>query len=223
MDSEQLHKHIHSTYVSLRVGIGVIAFLLPLLLWGIGSLLKIELQTSMSAYYHTRMRDVFVGCLFAIGAFLYLYKGFSVQENQALNLAGLFAIGIALLPTHVPIDGTADFTSPRLHTVCAVSFFTLIAYVCWFRAEDTLKKMKNVKRRAMYRQTYRTLSGLMVLLPCAGAFLIFVLDKGRDYNESRVVFVIEMAAIWVFAAFWMIKGREIFITEKVDECVVDCG
>jgi hypothetical protein len=54
----------------------------------------------MSAYYHSgggAMRDEFVGILFAVGAFLCLYKGFTTFE-YALNLAGAFVIGVAAFP-----------------------------------------------------------------------------------------------------------------------------
>src|SRR5688572_33391886 len=43
----------------------------------------------------TPMRSWFVGPLFVLGVFLYLYKGFSHLENKLLNAAGLFALGVA--------------------------------------------------------------------------------------------------------------------------------
>ncbi len=45
------------------------------------------------------MRSWFVGILFVLGIFLYLYKGFSTLENCLLNIAGLSALGVALFPT----------------------------------------------------------------------------------------------------------------------------
>src|SRR5688500_3060530 len=77
MASPDLDRHISLTYRNLRVGMGVLAVAFPLLLWWIGLVCSVELQRSISAYYHTSMRDVFVGVLFAVGAYLYLYKGFS--------------------------------------------------------------------------------------------------------------------------------------------------
>ena len=90
---EQLQKHITGTYTSLRWGLVAIAVTLPLILW-IGGYLRqgLPLQGSMSAYYHNSMRDVFVGALFGISACLYFYKGYSLWENRALNLAGISTV-----------------------------------------------------------------------------------------------------------------------------------
>ena len=44
------------------------------------------------------MRIWSVGILFVVAAFLYLYKGFTPFENYALNVAGVCALGVALVP-----------------------------------------------------------------------------------------------------------------------------
>ena len=139
MSKNNLDNHILETYFILRVGMGIIGLLFPLVLWFVGLGLGIDLQGSMSAYYHTPMRNVFVGFLFAIGPFLYLYKGFSGQEDLTLNLAGIFALGIALFPTEPTFELECEtFTAGYIHGVSALSFFFAIAYVCLFRASDTL-------------------------------------------------------------------------------------
>ncbi len=62
VSSEKLRRHFESTYLSLRIGIAAIGAALPVALW-VGALLLdgSSLQNSMSAYYYTGMRDVFVG------------------------------------------------------------------------------------------------------------------------------------------------------------------
>lgn len=45
------------------------------------------------------MRDVMVGILFALGVFLFSYKGYGREDDVAGNLARLFVIGTALFPT----------------------------------------------------------------------------------------------------------------------------
>lgn len=50
------------------------------------------------------MRNVFVGLLFSTAAVLYLYKGFSEKENIALNVASIFLLVVALVPTSITID-----------------------------------------------------------------------------------------------------------------------
>src|SRR5215207_516937 len=103
-DKEALRKHIYSTYLAQRYGMAVIAFAFPLLLYVAGKLNGLPLQGSMSAYYWASnggdppVRVWFVGGLFAVGSFLMLYKGYTRREDWALNLAALFAIGVALFP-----------------------------------------------------------------------------------------------------------------------------
>jgi hypothetical protein len=102
MKPKHLQAHITASYTTLRIGMGVLAIVLPFLLWIAGHLLAdLPLQGSMSAYYHAgggAVRDGFVGALFAIGVFLMLYKGFTAFENWALNLAGGFLLIVALVP-----------------------------------------------------------------------------------------------------------------------------
>jgi len=208
---DELLRSIKATYRVLRLGLGWTAIGLPLTLWLVGLARGVALRESMSAYYHTNMQDVFVGALFAAGAGLVLYQGFSRTENVMLNLAGLFAIGVALFPTE------ADAGRLTVHGVCAVLFFVCLAYVAVFRATDTLTLVKNPKRVKGYKATYRLLGGLMLALPAAAAILVSVFEYGRPNDDSKVVFFIEFAAIWAFGLFWLVKSREISRTQKEQE------
>lgn len=60
---------------------------------------------SVSAYYYTPVRNVFVGALVAFGAALIAYHGPTREEEALLNLAGSMAIVIAFVPT-VPASCT---------------------------------------------------------------------------------------------------------------------
>jgi hypothetical protein len=89
----ELRGHFESTYYSFRLGIAVIGVILPAMLWQGGmAFASIPLLGSMSAYYYTGMRDVFVGALCAVGVALYHYKGFSKAENLPWNAAGGLAV-----------------------------------------------------------------------------------------------------------------------------------
>jgi hypothetical protein len=86
------HTHLTRSYLSLRKTVGWIGILLPLVLM-IGAYLFINEPIALkniSLYYHTGMRDVFVGVLCAIALFLFFYKGYDRLDNLAANLAGLF-------------------------------------------------------------------------------------------------------------------------------------
>ena len=89
MTRDELQHHMFATYTTLRIGLAVIAFAFPILLWLGGRVIGLPLQDSMSAYYHAfaadgqSMRNWFVGILFAVGVILYLYQGYSYRENYA--------------------------------------------------------------------------------------------------------------------------------------------
>jgi hypothetical protein len=57
------------------------------------------LQDSISAYYFTPVRAIFVASLFIVGFALIAYKGHNVWEDFLLNIAGMFAPIVAIVPT----------------------------------------------------------------------------------------------------------------------------
>jgi len=117
---------VHS-YLFLRRAIGLIGLGLPAVLI-IGKLIVQGggLQDSISSYFYTDMRGVFVGSMCAVGAFLLSYRGYDVIDDVAGNLAGVAAVGVALFPT-APADpsGTAALIGV-LHLVFAAIFFLTI-------------------------------------------------------------------------------------------------
>ena len=208
-----IQKHITQTYINLRIGISVMALLLPVILFfGAWISDNFEAQGSISAYYHTPLRNLFVGILISIGSFLYLYKGFSEKENFALNIAGALAIGIALLPTRIPeeiVNNYPDllppepFTAYVPHVICAFSFFAAIAYVCIYRSDDTVQLIQDPSTQKRYRNLYRAYGTLMIGLPLfAGVLSLLAV---REF----AIFIVEFVAVWVFAAFWLTKSREV--------------
>lgn len=213
---------ITASYFLLRRGLAALAFAFPIVLWlGAG---PDDLQASISAYYHYSaaggpqygagtMRDVFVGVLWAIGAFLFFYKGYSWQENWALNVAGLAAVLIAMFPMDWPPDPSAEPTLAAIvHQTSAVLFFLATAYVCLFRSGDTLELMNDEALKRKFKRGYAVLGVLMVLIPLTVVLLHFMLPGPAD--RSPVVLMIEVAGIYVFSAFWLVKSREIAILER---------
>jgi len=188
---------------------------------------------SMSAYYHLSaapsiaangdynytlipaklgaMRNWFVGALFAVGTLLIAYKGVRPLEDWVLNIAGMMAWGVAVFPMDWPIKSeTAPFSLGRifssisLHGICAAVLFLCIAYVCIFRAWDTVTNelMPDATKRKRYKFTYQVLGWLMALSPfCAWAFTMG--------SRNHVTFWIEAFGVWTFAAYWFVKSREL--------------
>jgi hypothetical protein len=82
----------------LRKTVGWIGSLLPVVLIA-SSLFFAPRPDSMSGYYYTHMRNVFVGALWALGVFLVAYAGYDRTDRWITNIAGGCAIGVALCPT----------------------------------------------------------------------------------------------------------------------------
>src|SRR2546421_3908142 len=120
-----------------------------------------ELDTKLLAHPGAGdLRDWFVGGLFIVGILLIVYKGFLPNEDRALNLAGVFAMGVALFhmpwgERHQPWDNHRswidDFLEPLFHKlpweqhvpsahyVCALLLFFCLGYVCFFCGSATLE------------------------------------------------------------------------------------
>lgn len=208
MPHERLSEHITATYLSLRLGIAVLSIGLPPALVLLGVLLGgVPLQASMSAYYHAgegAVRDVFVGTLCAVAAGLHLYKGITRLENQTLNLAALLLVGVALVPMAWDCGATCPKVS--LHGTFAALFFVAIAYVCIFRASDTLSLIRDPALARRYRHTYQGLGVAMILAPATAGVLGWWLEQGS--GQRWTLFLVEAAGVWTFAAYWLVKTFE---------------
>ena len=88
------------SYMVLRRTVGWIGTLLPIVLpLGNALIFHASRPYSMSGYYYTGMRNIFVGALCALGVFLVAYNGYDDVDRWITNIAGASAIGVALFPT----------------------------------------------------------------------------------------------------------------------------
>src|SRR5689334_5098109 len=78
------------SYLTLRKIVGLLGVFLPAVL-AVGNMLMRGgwyMQPSISDYYYTEMRDVFVGMLCAVALFLLSYKGYDSRDRNASLFAG---------------------------------------------------------------------------------------------------------------------------------------
>lgn len=104
------------SYLGMRLVIGVLGVALPLLLVLVDGLLieqPLTIRGSMSAYYHSPARDLFVGGLAACGVTLTSYMFWKWWTwDFIVSLVGGFAVlGVATFPTARPRDPSAHLTS----------------------------------------------------------------------------------------------------------------
>lgn len=109
--SNSYEENIRQTYAGLRSAM----VLLVLLLFG-SVIYQVAvtaatgepcLQPSLSAYYYTPARPVFLAALCAIGGCLIIYRGATSIENVALDFSGFLAFVVAFVPTSLH-DGACD-------------------------------------------------------------------------------------------------------------------
>jgi hypothetical protein len=204
--SGDLIESIEITYRALRYGLGYGALLFPALLYVGGRLRGIDLQPSISDYYHTSMRDVFVSAVSAAGAGLLWYRGFSKSENHALNVAGILAILVVLIPT--PLDGRFS-----IHGTCAILLFLALAYVAWFTSERTLSLIEDSRTADRYRRRYKSIAIAMVALPLLAAATISIWPEPGERTKP-LSFAAELAVSATFGVFWLVKSHEIRVIQS---------
>lgn len=199
------------SYLKLRKAVGVIGIALPFVLafGGMALLEKPAIESSVSHYYHTGMRDVFVGSLCAIGVFLFSYRGYDRRDNRAGNLACAFAIGVALVPT-TPESGASprDRFAGAMHLFFAAGFFLTLAYfsLVLFRKSDPARPPTSAKRK---RNRVYAVCGY-TMLACVGliAAAKLLLSAAR-VDALDLVFWFEAAAVLAFGVSWLTKGEAI--------------
>jgi hypothetical protein len=89
---------VRKTYNYLRIGIVGAVVLLAVSI--VIERSKVDcLQTSLSAYYYTPVRAIFVGSLIGISVALIVYRGRVTAEDFFLNISGLLTAVVAVAPT----------------------------------------------------------------------------------------------------------------------------
>ncbi|WP_290057485.1 DUF998 domain-containing protein [Amycolatopsis solani] len=188
---------VHS-YLFLRRAIGLIGLALPfVLIFGKQLVQGGDLIGSLSGYYYSDVRDVFVGAMCAAGVFLFAYYGHDFIDNVASTVAGLGAIGLALFPTTPDHDVSGwDRTAGVLHLVFAAVFFLSLAYFCLRLFPHDGEQPAGVG--VVYR-----VCGVVIL---ASLVLIVVTSRLRLVPEWHPALWLESAAVWAFGVAWLVKG-----------------
>ncbi|QWF76666.1 DUF998 domain-containing protein [Amycolatopsis sp. CA-230715] len=197
---------VHS-YLFLRRAIGVIGVALPFVLV-LGKFVVDGggLLNSISSYYHTDLRDVFVGAMVATGVFLLSYRGYDRLDEITGDIAAVAAIGLAVCPT-TPADPTAtDRTLGTLHLVFAGVFFLSLAFFClvlFTRTDKTEPTERKAQRNFVYVVTGWTIVVCLVLIAVCSAFF------SAELASLHPALWLEAIAILAFGFAWLTKGDAI--------------
>lgn len=162
-------------------------------------------QTSISAYYYTPVRAVFVGMLFVVGFALIVIKGRN-WEDLWLNLAGLLAPVVAIVPTTDIVD---DPQKPG----------------CWSLPPEQFPTVKvgdsNVTElapwvRAIVANNFTTFFIVVLIGLVAGVVLAYLAHKGIGSAKERITRIqgwsIAITGVILAAASIMFFGsRDFFL------------
>ena len=203
MDKNDRKKQQIISYLILRTLIGAIGIALPILLL-VGCFMYggcLEIQDSISDYYHTGVRDIFVGVLFVLGFFLLSYRGYEWIDNIVANLGFVFALGVALCPPQ-----SCYTVIQILHFVSAGLLFSVFIYFSLFLFRKGVKKDKRTKRKNQRNNIYLVCGVLMILCIICIA-LSFALLTEEQRSAYKPIFWFESFALWVFGFSWLTKGQ----------------
>lgn len=198
----------------LRVMVGVIAIALPIYVaFGPDDFLRGMTGTSVSAYYYSDGRDLFVGSLFIIGSFFAAYGGRTYSELLVAKLAAVSVILTALCPT-APLEATNyEKFIGGVHLSAAAILFVILAIFClWFFPNIWRKGKSGRSPFELRRDRIYFFSGIFIIL-CIGLILLVNVGPVSDeiIQKWKPVYWLESTALFLFGISWIVAGRPRFL------------
>jgi hypothetical protein len=198
------------SYLGLRKAVGYLGTALPFVLAFGGMLLDGPgIQGSISSYYYTGMRNVFVGTLCAIGVFMLSYRGYERKDDIAGDLACVFAVVVALFPTTPHGTPSAmDKLIGTIHLASAAAFFLTLSYfsLILFTKTDPNKQptLRKIQRNKVYKACGYTMLAALALM----VFRALLPTNIAAYlDKIDPVFWLESVAVIAFGVSWLTKGE----------------
>lgn len=177
---------------------GIVVLALPFVVrWVSGDEL-----TSISASYYTEARDLFVGSLFFISAFLWAYNGHHISQAIASKVASVATIIVALVPT--ACDTCEATLASYIHYGAAILLFLILAYFCFFpfstRAQQ--KGVEGERRRMIYRACgWVIVSALLMML----SGIINLTDA--QIKSIQLTYWVEFFSLIAFGVAWLVASQ----------------
>jgi hypothetical protein len=208
------------SYLQLRFYVGVIGVLLPWVLIVGDEVIGHGLQPSLSGFYYTPMRNIFIGALCGLAVFFVAYRGYGKADTWITNIVGLCLIATALCPTTTPYGpDQRQVIIGDLHLFFACVAFALLAVMAlrFAKGEPTPPNLPfwqafgyafGFTRAASARTprweviTYRVCG--FTILACIA--LIYPGSKIYEYS----LLILETILMTAFGLSWFIKGGKPF-------------
>jgi len=208
------------SYLTLRKAIGFLGISLPFTVsLGAWLIFRTGMQSSISNYYYTGTRDVLVGTLWAIGFFLFSYRGYERIDRVAGILGCVFALGTALFPTAPEIDpsNTAKWIG-YIHQGCAGLFFFTLIFFSLFLFTKTKPHGTPTRRKLQRNLVYRVCGIAMAVCILLMTFYTFLPEAATaSLKAYHPIFWLETIAILAFGVSWIVKGEAILKDEEKEK------
>lgn len=191
------HEIEHRT---IKLIVGLIALsLAPLTAF----LASAPLDSISAAYYDDGRwtRDVFVGFLFAIAAFLLCYNGYSPREAALSKIAAIAAALVALMPCEC---GGHDQLIAGLHGLAAAVMFTILAFFCWLFSNRAREKVRDCQYQEAQRRVWIYQACLVTIVV---AMATVAAARLTGLTVEGLVFWCEASALVAFGLSWLIASR----------------
>ena len=204
------------SYLALRKAVGAIALALPFVVAIPPLFFQHPLETSISMYYYTGTRNLFVGALCAVAMFMLGCRGYDPEDEIAGLISAFCALGVAFFPTSPDCPTAAQKHIGIVHYVFAGLLFLTLAVFCLvlFKRTDKTQTMtpKKVTRNKIY-----TGCGIAILVSIALLLLLNVVWH-RTYLVGKLgtTIVFETTSLFAFGFAWLVKG-EVFFNDTVPQ------
>lgn len=195
------------SYLTLRLTIGFVALVLPVLVVAIAMIEdRLVLSSISDSFYHHFAVSVFVGSMCAFAAFLWAYQ-FSWWESRLGNTGAVAGAAVAFFPTSAS-DGT-DYPGSWVavvHYIAASVFFLVLGVFCvlWFRTSSR----DQTNHESSGHPLIYIVSGAGILLIAVVALVDKKLLVGNlgDVAVERIFLVCEILMVELFGLSWVHRG-----------------
>jgi len=196
------------SYPGLRRSGGYLGIALPFVLVLGQVVLRCSpaVQDSISAYYHTDLRNILVGDLCAVAVFLVACKGYTKVDALFGDLAGVCAVGVAFFPTNC--TGCPKTIISMLHATFASLLFLQLAIFCLVLFTKTVPDKTPTPEKLARNRVYRV-CGCLILV-CIVLSLVTSIPWVKPLlGWSDYLFFYESIAVVSFGVAWTTKGGTI--------------
>lgn len=207
------------SYLIMRVLVGALAIALPFLLVlgdGIGFDADPFPRGSLSSYFFSGTREIFVGTLSATAVFLLTYKVAERNlDNTLSTLAGLAVLAVALFPTNPPARADLTPLQDRLgeglvagiHYASAAIFIGSLAVISYFfGVREGDRPRREGKRSPLFWQRFHYLAAGTI-----AAAIVWIVVTEIAGGPPKALLYGEAVAVCAFGASWLMKGLELDI------------